>query len=858
MPAIGLLVRHGLRRGTAPLVGLALLIALGMGTALASLAVAWRTDHAYPDHLRRAEVGELAVNPSLVTDRVDEVIASTPGVLDVVSDALFVATPDEGEPRSRFDVENSLLQFRASSDGRYQDQDRPAVHRGRMISGRGEAFLSLGAVEALGLDVGDEMPVAFWTATPNEDELDPAETVDSIGSSRVRVVGVGVFSDEVLPDELYPRQRVLLSPDVVAPFDCTPPNPPPDDDLTLEQLTPAFFPEGCSRDPVFFSLRVSGGDRGVPAVISALTEGLDEESERLPKVMRDLNFRFSILSTVTADERARVQRSLAPSVTALRLFGLVAALSTLGVAGLGGVRLLRRVEPEARVWFELGMTRGQRAAAAGLPLGAAAIVGTAGAILVGWVASGVGPVASARAVVADPSPGLPLLVTVAVVGVVLALLAMEFAAAAWMTTRDRGDQAPTKTSRLGEMAARTGNLPLAVGVRAALPSGKGAGAGAGAVLVGAVTAIAAVVGSVVFSSNLSGLVTDSARFGWPFDVGAVINLGYAGADEEIVSASLDRREVEKWGWAALPGEVAVNGQSLPAVAGRGGLDDLPLPVVAGRYPVDEDEVALGARSAERLGLAVGDRVVVSTSYGEREAKVGGLVVLPPIGPFQADRVGLGNGALLSARFLDTLVDGAEEEMGLPSGTLSDALGAFVAIDLREGVDAEAFVRELQPEVDTWDVDGFPPMIYSRAVRPPEIADVAAIRRAPALLAALLAVTMAVALAMAITLATRARRRELAILRALGCTARQLRSTVAWHSLTVVGLGLLLGILLGMSMGSVTWRQFAEGLGVVPSVRFPAGWLAVVIVAAVAVALVAGAIPGRAAPRSATADQLRDR
>ncbi len=856
MPAISLLVRNGLRRGTAPLVGLALLIALGMGTALASLAVAWRTDHAYPDHLRRAEVGELAVNPSLETDRVDEIIASTPGVLDVVSDALFVATPDEGEPRSRFDVENSLLQFRASSDGRYQDQDRPAVHRGRMISGRGEAFLSLGAVEALGLDVGDEMPVAFWNATPNEDELDPAETVESIGSSRVRVVGVGVFADEVLPDELYPRQRVLLSPDVVAPYDCTPPHPPPDDALTLEQLTPAFFPDGCSRDPVFFSLRVSGGDQGVPAVIGALTEALDEESGRLPKAMRDLNFGFSILPTVTADERARVQRSLAPSVTALRLFGLVAALSTLGVAGLGGVRLLRRVEPEARVWFELGMTRGQRAAATGLPLGAAALVGTAGAILVGWVASGIGPVASARALVADPSPGLPLLVTVTVVGVALAVLAVEFAAAAWMTTRDRVDQASAKTSRLGEMAARTGNLPLAIGVRAALPGGKGAGAAA--VLVGAVTAVAAVVGSVVFSSNLSGLVKDSARFGWPFDVGAVINLGYAGADEEIVSASLDRDEVEKWGWAALPGEAAVNGQALPAIAARGGADDLPLPVVAGRYPVDDDEVALGTRSAERLGLAVGDRVVVSTTFGEREAKVGGLVVLPPIGPFQADRVGLGHGALLSSRFLDTVVDGAEQEMGLPPGTLSGALGAFVAIDLRDDVDAEAFVRDLQPEVDTWDVDGFPPMVYSRAVRPPEIADVAAIRRAPALLAALLAATMAVALAMAITLATRARRRELAILRTLGCTPRQLRSTVAWHSLTVVGVGLLLGILFGMSMGSVTWRQFAEGLGVVPSVRFPAGWLALVIVAAGAVALVAGAIPGRVAPRSATADQLRDR
>ena len=857
MPAIRVLSQDGLRRRKAALVGLALVIALGMGTALASFSMAWRTDHAYPDHLRRAEVGEVVVNPSLLTDRIDEIIATTPGVVDAVSDALFLATPDDGEPRARIEVDNSLLQFRASRDGRYQDRDRPVLHRGRMISGNREAFLSLGASEALAADVGDEMPVSFWTTTPNEDELDPAEIVESIGTVRVRVVGVGVFSDEVLPDELYASQRVLLSPDVVAPFDCTPSHPPPDDALTLEQLAPAFFPEGCSRDPAFFSLKVSGGDQGVPSVISALTERLDQENARLPKAMRDMDIGFSILPTVTAEERARVQRSLAPSVTALRLFGLVAALSTLAMAGLGGVRSLRRIEAETRVWFDMGMTRGQRAATAGLPLAVAGIVGIAGALLAGWVASGLGPVASARALVPDPQRGLPLPMTAAVVAVAVAVLAAEFGAASWLASRHRVALAPARTSRLGEVAVRTGRLPLAIGVRAALPSGSGTDAGARAVLVGAVTAVAAVIACVVFSSNMSGLVADPARFGWPFDVGAVINLGYAGADEEIVAASLDRHEVARWGWAALPGEVTVNGQSLPAVAGRPGYD-LPLPLVAGRYPTADDEVALGARSAERLRLAVGDRVAVTTTFGQRDARVAGLVVLPSLGPFQADRVGLGTGALLSARFLDAVVAGAEQERALPPGAMSGALGAFVAIDLRDGVDAGAFARKLQAEVNEWDLDGFPPIVYPRAVRPPEIADVAAIRTAPVLLAALLAATMTVALALAITLATRARRRELAILRALGCTARQLRSTVAWHSLTVVGFGLLVGIVIGMSMGSVTWREFAEGLGVVPSVRFPLGWMILVTVTAVAVGLFAGAIPARTAARSASAHQLRDR
>ena len=85
----------------------------------------------------------------------------------------------------------------------FQRGDRPVVHRGRLIGGGGEAFL---------------------------------------------------------PEELYSQRRVVLSPDVVAPFDCTPPHPPPDDALTLEQRTAVFFPADCSSDPVFYSLRVSADE----------------------------------------------------------------------------------------------------------------------------------------------------------------------------------------------------------------------------------------------------------------------------------------------------------------------------------------------------------------------------------------------------------------------------------------------------------------------------------------------------------------------------------------------------------------------------------------------------------------------
>ena len=311
MGALGPLLCNGLRRRAASLAGLSLVVALGLGTTLASVAIAWRTEHAYPNYLRKAAAADLVVNPSLDTDHIVDVIASTPGVVSATSDSLFLATPDDGHPRTIGEDDADVTQIRVSKDGRYLHQDRPVVHRGRMIAGDGEAFLSVAAAEALGVDVGDQVPIAFWQVTPSGPAADPEALIEPIGRTTARVVGVGVFADEVLPDELYPRRRIVLSPDLSAPYDCARPHPPADDSLTIEQLAPSFFQEGCARDPGFVSLRVAGGERGVPAVIAALTERLDAENARLPKAMRDLEFGFTVIPTVTGEERARVQRSLA-------------------------------------------------------------------------------------------------------------------------------------------------------------------------------------------------------------------------------------------------------------------------------------------------------------------------------------------------------------------------------------------------------------------------------------------------------------------------------------------------------------------------------------------------------------------
>ena len=90
---------------------------------------------------------------------------------------------------------------------------------------------------------------------------------------------------------------------------------------------------------------------------------------------------------------------------------------------------------------------------------------------------------------------------------------------------------------------------------------------------------------------------------------------------------------------------------------------------------------------------------------------------------------------------------------------------------------------------------------------------------------------------------RRRRRELAVLKTLGFSRRQVRATVAWQASTVAAVGLVVGIPLGLLVGSYVWHQVATELGVATDRSWPV--LAIVVLALgafVAVNLIA-AVPG---------------
>jgi putative ABC transport system permease protein len=104
--------------------------------------------------------------------------------------------------------------------------------------------------------------------------------------------------------------------------------------------------------------------------------------------------------------------------------------------------------------------------------------------------------------------------------------------------------------------------------------------------------------------------------------------------------------------------------------------------------------------------------------------------------------------------------------------------------------------------------------------------------------------------------TRRRRRDLAILKTLGFTRRQVRHAIAWQATTIAAIALLIGLPAGIAAGRWAWRVFAAQLGVLPEPAIPLATIVIAIPAAMALANLIAAIPGRAAARTQPATVLR--
>jgi putative ABC transport system permease protein len=109
---------------------------------------------------------------------------------------------------------------------------------------------------------------------------------------------------------------------------------------------------------------------------------------------------------------------------------------------------------------------------------------------------------------------------------------------------------------------------------------------------------------------------------------------------------------------------------------------------------------------------------------------------------------------------------------------------------------------------------------------------------------------------AVTMRELGQRRELALLKTLGMTRRQVRAIVAWQTTVTLVIAAVAGIPLGLALGRWAWQAFAGTLGVVPVTAVPALALAAGTVGLLVLGNLLTALPGRVAARTAPAVTLR--
>jgi predicted lysophospholipase L1 biosynthesis ABC-type transport system permease subunit len=178
------------------------------------------------------------------------------------------------------------------------------------------------------------------------------------------------------------------------------------------------------------------------------------------------------------------------------------------------------------------------------------------------------------------------------------------------------------------------------------------------------------------------------------------------------------------------------------------------------------------------------------------------------------------------------------------------------VRFRPGANATAARQSLEDIAQKAQNPGAGPPSIVPVQHPAEIVNYRTMGDIPTLLGAALAVGAVTAPGLTLLASVRRRRRDLALLKTLGFTRRQLAATVAWQGSVAVTVGLVVGIPLGIAVGRALWIRFADALHVVPVPTIPAVAIALIATATLLLANLVAIIPGLHAARTRTALLLR--
>ena len=519
-------------------------------------------------------------------------------------------------------------------------------------------------------------------------------------------------------------------------------------------LTPALtnkLLECCSND-MLSALTLQGGEAHLGAVERELRSVL-------PKGLPDVYVQL-------ANVEATAQETLRPEAIALAVFGGIAGVASLLIAGQMISRRLRLRADDLDVVRALGadpaMTFWD------------GLIGTLGAVLIGsvlavLVALALSPLAPIGAVRPFLPVGLHADWTVIGLGILCIVVVLTgvavLASIRSLPGPNRARATRPSSSRVTTMATRAGLPPPAVtGVRFALEPGAGRSAvPVRSAILATVLAVIVVVATVTFGSSLNTLVNRPALYGWNWTYDMDGGGGLGDVPGQAASRLLNADPlVQSWSGVSYS-SLQFDGMTVPVLGVTPGAAVAP-PVLSGRDVDGNDQVVLGASTMQQLGKRIGQTVEARAAHGKSERlTIVGTATLPPIGVTGSSHLEMGTGAEVSYRLIPESARNLFEVTPGPNAIL---------IRTKGGPSPRA-LRNIQAIGRTLDIVQNGGSVLA-VQRPAEIINYGSLGSTPFILGMALAAGAAVALGITLVNSVRRRRRDLAILKTLGFTKRQLR------------------------------------------------------------------------------------
>ncbi len=714
-------------------------------------------------------------------------------------------------------------------DGLLFDQDRLAVVQGRLADPNraDEVEMTANTAHSLGVHIGQVIPLGFYTdAQTNESDFGTTRVAPRL-RVEAKLVGIVVLNNEVVQDDIDKSYGFA----VVTP--------------ALMRHVIAVSP--AAAQPVLYGLQLAHGDRDIVKVEKSLTSILPAGS----------TYEFHVTSRVVS----AVELSVKPESVALGAFGLIAALVTM-VLGIQAIsRQLRLGQENRQVLRALGASPAVTVGDGLLGVLIAIVLGSLLAEVVAVALSPLAPLGPVRPVY--PDLGVSFDWTVLGIGLAVLLIGLGSAAIA-LALRGaphrvrRTELVATQGSRVVRGAEVAGMSTAGVlGLQFALDRGRGRTAvPVRSALLGTVLAVALVVVTLTFASGLNTLVSHPALYGWDWNY--MLNPSDDVPPQTLTVLDHDP-DVAAWTGANLA-NAQIDGQSFPILLSSTNAALTP-PILSGHRLEAKNEIVLGAATLAALHKHLGNTVVIS--YGTRadapvyvpptRLTVVGTTTLPTVGytSFIADHTSMGTGAIVAKG-----IEPAAFQRALHSPDPNFDGPEMVFVRLRDGISANAGRRDMQ-RVASGAAKVFKddPMGEGNGVtvlgvqRPAQIVNYRSVGSTPVILAVGLAVGAIAALGLTLAASVRQRRRDLAVIKALGFVQRQLSAAVAWQAIVAAIVGVIVGIPLGIVVGRQLWILFARNIDAVPDPTVPVLSVLGVGVGALVFAYLASVLPGRrAAPR----------